>query len=63
MTQTFFAGARTEVDDPIGNRHVWYNDPRGNDLTEIQDYGPSPHLNITSTNTYDGKATADRHQA
>ena len=56
MSQTFFAGARTEVDDAVGNQHVWYNDPHGNILTEIQDYGAVPHLNITSTNTYDGQS-------
>ncbi len=39
LTQTFFAGARTEIDDPLGNRHVWYNDPLGNVTLEIQDYG------------------------
>jgi len=56
VTQTFFAGARTETDDPAGNRHVWYSDPRGNLLMEIQDYGASPHLNITTQNTYDGQS-------
>ncbi len=55
LTQAFFAGARTEVDDPAGNRHVWYNDPRGNVLEEIQDYGPSPHFNMTTVNTYGGQ--------
>ena len=55
-TQAFLAGTRTEIDAPIGSRHVWYNDPRGNVLTEIEDYGPSPHLNITTTNTYDGQS-------
>jgi RHS repeat-associated protein len=56
LTQTFFAGARTEVDDPVGNRHVWYNDPRGNVTLEIQDYGASPHLNISTANSYDGQS-------
>jgi RHS repeat-associated protein len=56
VMQTFFAGARTETDDPIGNRHVWYNDPRSNVLMEVQDYGPAPHLNIPTQNTYDGQS-------
>ncbi|HEY6332385.1 MAG TPA: RHS repeat-associated core domain-containing protein, partial [Blastocatellia bacterium] len=56
LSQVFIAGARTEIDDPVGNRHAWYNDPRGNVLTEIQDYGPSPHLNVTTLNTYDGQS-------
>ena len=34
LTQAFFAGARTEIDDPVGNRHVWYNDSRGNVTNE-----------------------------
>jgi YD repeat-containing protein len=55
-TQAFFAGSRTEIDDPVGNRHVWYNDPRGNVLEEIQDYGPSPHLNITVSNIYNAQS-------
>jgi hypothetical protein len=56
QTQAFFAGSRTEMDDPVGNRHVWYNDPRGNVLEEIQDYGPSPHLNITVSNIYNAQS-------
>ncbi len=51
----FIAGARTEIDDPAGDRHVWYNDPRGNVLMEIQDYGSSSHLNATTVNTYNGQ--------
>jgi RHS repeat-associated protein len=53
VTQTFFAGSRTEVDDPVGNSHVWYNDSLANTTAEIQDYGPAPHLNISTVNTYD----------
>jgi RHS repeat-associated protein len=56
LTQAFFAGARTEIDDPLGNRHAWYSDPRGNVTSEIQDYGSSPHLNMTTVNTYDGQS-------
>ncbi len=54
-SQMFIAGARTEFDDAVGNRHVFYNDPRGNILEEIQDYGPSPHLNTTVTNIYNAQ--------
>jgi RHS repeat-associated protein len=56
QTQAFFAGSRTEIDDPVGNRHVWYSDPRGNVLEEIQDYGPSPHLNITVSSIYNAQS-------
>ncbi|HUB77547.1 MAG TPA: RHS repeat-associated core domain-containing protein, partial [Bryobacteraceae bacterium] len=55
LSHTYFGGARSEIDDPIGNRSVWYVDPVGNILTDIQDYGASPHLNITTTNTYDAQ--------
>jgi len=55
LTQAFFAGARTEIDDPIGNRNVWYNDPLSNILSDIQDYGPSPHRNLTTSSTYDAQ--------
>jgi hypothetical protein len=48
VTLAFFAGSRTEIDDPVGNRHVWYNDPLGNVLEEIQGYGS---LNLTTVNT------------
>ena len=55
LTQAFFAGARSEIIDPVGNSHVWYLDPAGNVTTEIQDYGPAPHANITTTNAYDSQ--------
>jgi RHS repeat-associated protein len=53
VSQAFFAGSRTEIDDPAGNRTVWYNDSLGSTTSEVQDYGPSPHLNNTTVNTYD----------
>jgi len=53
ITTAFFSGTRTEIDDPTGVRHVWNLDAQGNVLSEIQDFGPSPHLNITTVNTYD----------
>ena len=40
----------------MGNRHVWYNDSRGNVTAEIEDYGAAPHLNVTTLNTYDGQS-------
>jgi YD repeat-containing protein len=55
LTQGFFAGSRTEIDVPAGNRHVWYNDPFGDVTTEIQDYGPAPHLNVATLNAYDAQ--------
>jgi len=53
LTQTYFAGLRSEVDDPVGNRQVWYFDSLGDTITGILDYGPAPHLNITTLSTYD----------
>lgn len=50
----FMAGTRAEIDDPAGDRHVYYNDPFGNVVMEIQDYGTS-HLNATTVNTYNGQ--------
>jgi RHS repeat-associated protein len=55
LTQAFFAGSRSEIDDPAGNRNVWYNDPRGNVTTTIQDYGYAPHLNVTTVTSYDAQ--------
>jgi RHS repeat-associated protein len=52
----FTAGPRMEIDDPAGNRHVYYNDPRGNVLEEIQDYGSASHLNATTVNVYAGQS-------
>src|SRR5208337_3001650 len=46
LTQTYFADMRSEVDDPAGNRHVWYFDSLGDTTTEILDYGTAPHLNL-----------------
>ena len=53
LTQTYFAGMRSEVDDALGNRHVWYFDSLGDSNAEILDFGPAPHLNITTLSTYD----------
>jgi YD repeat-containing protein len=55
LTQAFFAGSRTEINDGVGNRHVWYIGPLGDATTEIKDYGPSPHLNMTYISTYDAQ--------
>lgn len=56
ITQTLIAGSRTEIDDPVGNRHVLYNDGRGNVTLDVADYGPAPHLNVTTLNAYDGQS-------
>jgi RHS repeat-associated protein len=56
LSQAFIAGSRTEIDDPAGNRNVWYNDPLGNVTAEIKDYGLAPHLNITTLNAYDAQS-------
>jgi YD repeat-containing protein len=53
LTQTYFGGLRSEVDDPAGNRQVWYFDSLGDTITAVLDYGPSPHLNVTTLSTYD----------
>jgi RHS repeat-associated protein len=53
--QLLFAGARTEMVDALGVRHVLYNDSRGNVRTDIQDYGPSPHRNLTTLHTYNAQ--------
>jgi RHS repeat-associated protein len=45
----FFAGERSEEDDPLGNKHVLYNNPRGKVLQDIDQAG-----NIT-TDTYDAQ--------
>jgi RHS repeat-associated protein len=55
LTQSFFAGSRSEMDDPVGNRHVWYIDPLGNITNDIDDYGPAPHLNLSTASTYDAQ--------
>ena len=49
--QYFFAGARSEEDDPFGTRHVLYNAPRGKTLIEIQDL---QGLDRVTTTTIDG---------
>ena len=55
-SQVFAAGARMEIDDAAGNRHVYYNDPLGNVLEEIQDYGNASHLNATTVNVYNAQS-------
>ena len=55
VTHTYFAGTRSESDDAEGNSQVWYFDPLTNMTLRIQDYGPSPHLNITNIYTYDAQ--------
>jgi RHS repeat-associated protein len=54
-TQVLIAGVRTEMIDPLNISHVWYNDSNGHVITEIQDYGLSTHLNLTTQNSYDGQ--------
>jgi RHS repeat-associated protein len=48
--QYFFAGARSEEDDPSGMQHVIYTTPRGKTRADIQDL---QGLNLVSTNTFD----------
>jgi RHS repeat-associated protein len=55
LTQGFFAGRRTELVDPTGTRNVWLTDARGRVVKEIQDFGDTPHLNVTMTFDYDGQ--------
>jgi RHS repeat-associated protein len=47
----FFAGYRSEEDDPYGIRHVLYYNPRGKVQFDIQD---SAGLNRVTANLYDG---------
>jgi RHS repeat-associated protein len=51
LWQYFFAGYRSEEDDPYGTRHVLYYNPRGKALFEIQDY---TGLNLQTSFVYDG---------
>jgi RHS repeat-associated protein len=55
QTLAFFAGSRSELDDAFGNRYVWNIDALNDVTAEIQDYGPAPHTNITTVNTYDAQ--------
>ena len=55
-SQVFASGARMEIDDAAGNRHVYINDPLGNVLEEIQDYGNASHLNATTVNVYNAQS-------
>ena len=55
-SQVSAAGARMEIDDAAGNRHVYFNDPLGNVLKEIQDYGDASHLNATTVYVYNGQS-------
>ncbi|HJT43942.1 MAG TPA: RHS repeat-associated core domain-containing protein [Rhizomicrobium sp.] len=48
VTQMYFAGPRTEVDDAVGNSHVFYFSPRGKALIDIDGLGNK------TVNTYDG---------
>jgi RHS repeat-associated protein len=53
LTQSFFAGSRSQFIDGVGTSHVWYLDPLGDVTNDIQDYGPAPHLNLSIVSTYD----------
>jgi YD repeat-containing protein len=55
VTQGFFAGSRTEIDDPAGNRHAMYFDSRGKVTADIQDFGDNTHLNIITLSQYDSQ--------
>ncbi|CAN7548504.1 RHS repeat-associated core domain-containing protein [Bradyrhizobium sp. LjRoot220] len=47
----YFAGYRSEENDPYGTRHVLYYNPLGKPLFEIQDFAG---LNRLTANAYDG---------
>ncbi|MBI2739224.1 MAG: RHS repeat-associated core domain-containing protein [Rhodospirillales bacterium] len=47
----FFAGYRSEEDDPVGTQHVLYYNPRGKALFDIQDYAG---LGLVTKFSYDG---------
>jgi RHS repeat-associated protein len=48
----FFAGYRSEENDPYGTQHVLYYTPRGKVLFDIQDFAG---LNLITANVYDGR--------
>ena len=60
-TQLYFAGARTEIDDPVGTARVSYFDPFGRTLATIDGLGSSDinagNGNLT-TYVYDGQERA-----
>jgi RHS repeat-associated protein len=64
LTQAFFAGRRTELLEPSGNRHAWYYDPLGRNTAEVQDFGYDPNgtarLNLVTMREYDGQARLTR---
>lgn len=47
----YFAGYRSEEDDPYGTQHVLYYNPRGKALFDVQDYAG---LNLVTKFLYDG---------
>jgi RHS repeat-associated protein len=60
LTTVFVAGRRTELAEPSGNRHVWYFDPLGKPVLEVQDYGynadNSLRLNLQTATVFDGQS-------
>lgn len=56
----FFAGRRSELEDPLGSRNAWYYDPLGRPIAEVRDFGYNPNgtlrLNLTTHHGYDGQA-------
>jgi YD repeat-containing protein len=60
LTSVYVAGRRTELAEPSGNRHVWYFDPLGKAVLDVQDYGRDGtgalRLNLTTATTYDGQS-------
>lgn len=56
LTQAHFTGRRTELLEASGNRHVWYHDALGRAVAEIQDYGDTARLNLTTRHEYDGQS-------
>jgi RHS repeat-associated protein len=60
LTTVYVAGRRTELAEPSGNRHVWYFDPLGKPVLEVQDFGfkddGTARGNFATATAYDGQS-------
>jgi RHS repeat-associated protein len=60
LTTVYAAGRRMELAEPSGSRHVWYFDPLGKPVLDVQDYGYNENgtlrLNRQTAMSYDGQS-------